>query len=218
MQEQNLSLSSVWPIVWPEDAIFDTPTWLYDNVFTNDEIEYIKNAVQKYSHTFERATVGDLKHPEDKGIKNDVRRSTATFLSYEDPELLWAFKRISQYIANVTSQKFRYNLSYIEPLQYTMYHGDNNNNDFYDWHLDDSDHMKSNNLIRKLSFSILLTEPDIEHVGGNFQLKLNKDDTNIIMKKGSILFFPSYVLHRVTPVTKGTRISLVGWINGPNWV
>ena len=118
---------------------------------------------------------------------------------------------------NVTSQKFRYNLSYIEPLQYTMYHG-TDQGDFYDWHLDDSDHMKSNNLIRKLSFSILLTEPDVEHVGGNFQIKVNKDNSNIIMKKGSIVFFPSYVLHRVTPVTEGTRISLVGWINGPNWV
>ncbi len=70
---------------------------------------------------------------------------------------------------------------------------------------------------RKLSMSIQLSDPD-DYEGGDFQFE---DGLNPLPKesreKGSILIFPSFYMHEVTPVTKGTRHCLVTWIEGPRW-
>jgi PKHD-type hydroxylase len=70
--------------------------------------------------------------------------------------------------------------------------------------------------IRKLSFSIMLTDPE-EYEGGELLLKSSSFPIKTSNKKGTIVLFPSYVLHEVTPVTKGTRKTLVGWVLGPNF-
>ena len=58
-----------------------------------------------------------------------------------------------------------------------------------------------------------------EFEGGDLELyKFGDKPDTMKMKKNSILFFPSFILHRVTPVTSGTRKALVGWVHGPNFV
>lgn len=56
-----------------------------------------------------------------------------------------------------------------------------------------------------------------EYEGGNldFEIKRKNNTGHLPMKQGSIAIFPSFVLHKVTPVTKGVRYSLVGWVYGP---
>jgi PKHD-type hydroxylase len=68
-------------------------------------------------------------------------------------------------------------------------------------------------VIRKLSLSIQLTDPK-EYEGG--ELILYEDDKGTEMKKeqGTLVLFPSYILHEVKPVTKGERNSLVAWVTG----
>ena len=124
---------------------------------------------------------------------------------------------------------------YAEPLQHTTYHAQQGERGgFYTWHQDAGDVPYENNgMIRKLSMSIQLTDPD-EYEGGNFQwiedvrskdTLTSKDYTrdmrdyyrqipNSAKQKGSLLLFPSFVHHQVTPVTSGTRTSLVGWFCG----
>ena len=75
----------------------------------------------------------------------------------------------------------------------------------YDWHTDIGDGIYSN---RKISASILLSD---NCSGGEIVLKQGADRT-IHMEVGDMLLFPSYVLHKVTPVTKGDRWALVTWI------
>ena len=65
---------------------------------------------------------------------------------------------------------------------------------------------------RKLTFSLILND-DFE--GGDFQLL---HDETLEAKKGKILVFPSFLPHRVTPVTNGTRYVLFGWFYGPNFI
>ncbi len=84
---------------------------------------------------------------------------------------------------------------------------------FYDWHMDAS--MPENGIQRKLSVSILLSDPS-EFEGGELQFK-NMEDRKILTKQGSIVVFPSFVEHRVTPVTKGVRYSAVAWASGPSF-
>ena len=70
---------------------------------------------------------------------------------------------------------------------------------------------------RKISIVVQLSDP-LEYEGG--ELQISDGGTNRVCEKtkGTIIIFPSYLLHRVTPVTKGTRRSLVLWVTGPPFV
>lgn len=86
----------------------------------------------------------------------------------------------------------------------------------YDWH-HDIDWHNPNNFDRKLSVVVQLSDPDT-YKGGDFEFSEsqspNKDELRM---QGSILVFPSYLVHRVTEITEGVRYSLVSWIKGPRW-
>ena len=95
-----------------------------------------------------------------------------------------------------------------ENLQLTNYN--DTEKGMYGWHLD----YNSKDSSRKLSMVVQLTDPS-EYEGGNLQIKVNNDPVNVRKQRGLIAIFPSYVLHQVTPVTQGTRQSLVAWVEGP---
>ena len=70
---------------------------------------------------------------------------------------------------------------------------------------------------RKLSFSLLVNDP-LEYEGGQLEIWRNNNEFTLMPKDfGTIAIFPSFLPHRVTPVTKGTRYSLVQWYSGPDW-
>lgn len=70
---------------------------------------------------------------------------------------------------------------------------------------------------RKLSFSLQLTDPS-EYEGGNLEILDAQGKVHAMsQEQGRLIFFDSRITHRVTPVTKGQRRSLVGWIVGPRW-
>jgi PKHD-type hydroxylase len=83
----------------------------------------------------------------------------------------------------------------------------------YDWHMDAGP--PENGIQRKLSISILLSDPS-EFEGGELQFK-NIEGKKILTKQGSIVVFPSFIEHKVTPVTKGVRYSAVTWASGPSF-
>lgn len=86
----------------------------------------------------------------------------------------------------------------------------------YDWH-HDVDWENEKNYDRKLSIVVQLSNPD-DYEGGNFEFSEVQSPHDLLWEKqGSILIFPSYLVHRVTPVTKGIRYSLVSWVRGPRW-
>ena len=72
-------------------------------------------------------------------------------------------------------------------------------------------------LVRKLSFSLQLSDPD-DYEGGNVQL-LDESNRSYIAprNRGTIILFDSRTQHRVLKVTKGVRRSIVGWVVGPRW-
>jgi PKHD-type hydroxylase len=83
----------------------------------------------------------------------------------------------------------------------------------YDWHMDAGPPKEG--IQRKLSISILLSDPS-EFEGGELQFK-GMEDRKILTKQGSIVVFPSFIEHKVTPVTKGVRYSAVTWASGPSF-
>ena len=88
-----------------------------------------------------------------------------------------------------------------------------NENDFYDMHVDHH-YQGVGQYPRKLSFTMQLSEPS-EYEGGDVMLITSQNPFAIPKERGTITFFPSYTLHEVKPITKGTRKALVGWIHGP---
>lgn len=90
-------------------------------------------------------------------------------------------------------------------------------NEFYEWHSDDDvlNTYKKYNNIRKLSISIPLNIGEFE--GGDMEVIIKNKRKKINFEPGNALVFPSFIEHRVLPVTKNTRYSLVAWISGPAW-
>jgi PKHD-type hydroxylase len=119
-----------------------------------------------------------------------------------------------QKLVKDANEYFCYELHSLENLQYTEY--DEEYSGHYDMHKDQFKASNFPNFHRKLSFSVQLTDPSL-YEGGD--LMLYSEKTPITTKKtlGTINFFPSYVLHQVTPITKGYRNCLVGWVSGPKF-
>ena len=90
----------------------------------------------------------------------------------------------------------------------------------YDWHIDFRGFDESwEKKVRKISVVIQLSDPS-DYEGGELQLKYSnysQQQKSDMLKKGSVITFPSFVEHRVTPVTKGKRLSLIGWAVGNAW-
>ena len=97
---------------------------------------------------------------------------------------------------------------YQDLLQYTKYYGDGGH---YDWHADLGPGISN----RKLSCVLQLSTPE-EYEGGELQMNPGGDIMSVPKGLGVLCFFPSFLLHRVTPLTSGTRKSLVTWLCGAN--
>tara|TARA_R110002073_G_scaffold332910_2_gene519659 strand:+ start:2113 stop:2700 length:588 start_codon:yes stop_codon:yes gene_type:complete len=120
----------------------------------------------------------------------------------------WLYDRISNYAIQQNNERYFYDIRGIfESLQLMEYQP----GDFFDWHLDFGSGHSS---IRKLSLTIQLSDPN-DYEGGELQFMRNKDIVNAPQKKGTIIIFPSFIMHRVAPITQGKRRSIVGWISGP---
>ena len=84
--------------------------------------------------------------------------------------------------------------------------------EYYDWHVDTGNSVCH----RKLSFTIQLSD-DKDYVGGDVEFIGSKVDTKAFRQKGVCIIYPSFLPHRVSKVTKGTRHAIVGWIHGPTF-
>ena len=142
---------------------------------------------------------------------SSVRSSQVSWLS-EDQEvlgLLWPYVEK----ANITA--FGVNVSSDAEIQYTEYHSHEGGH--YDWHIDVNWDNEEVDLDRKLSVTVQLSDPS-EYEGGDFEFsECPTPDPKHSKLKGTVLVFPSYLQHRVLPVTSGMRKSLVAWFSGPRW-
>jgi PKHD-type hydroxylase len=97
-----------------------------------------------------------------------------------------------------------------DSIQYTTYPA---NGGHYDWHMDIGPNELS---VRKVSLTIQMSDEE-EYVGGDLQFMRGKKEENTPRGKGCVVIFPSYILHRVTPIESGTRKSMVLWVGGEHY-
>lgn len=121
--------------------------------------------------------------------------------------------RIMDFVNQSNRSNFGFDIVAPFEIQFTEYHGETGGK--YDWH-QDVWLQSQRPFARKLSVVVQLSEPS-EYEGGQFEFfSLEKPDQQFA-QRGSILIFPSFMEHRVLPVTEGMRRSLVTWVEGPNW-
>jgi PKHD-type hydroxylase len=176
----------------------------WDNFLSESDINQLLNAPQWKEQ--QQGLVGDVIG----GTDYSKRRSRVAWLvPSEDNKDIW--RKITNAIADVNRTFFHFDLSGIdEPAQLTLYLGSEQSH--YEWHMDSSLQALH---VRKLSVSILLSNPS-DFEGGELQIQPTlKEATTVEQIKGRGWFFPSYTPHRVCPVTKGVRKSLVLWVSGP---
>jgi len=158
-------------------------------------------------------STGEQYEPQDATIfssseaKTDIRSSVVRWLPDQ-----WVRDLLFEYIKQANTNAFGVDVENQAEIQFTEYHGEQNGH--YDWH-HDINWNGSTNSDRKLSITVQLSDPS-EYEGGDFEF--DEVSTNADFKsKGTVLVFPSYLRHRVLPITSGTRKSLVAWFFGPRW-
>lgn len=187
-------------------SLTNTHEWCwFDAAFTPDQLASI--ITLGTSLPAQAANLADR-----KPATEDIRRCTVSWIAPETPDSEWLFRRLTDLVTTANSRFFDFAIDEIEPLQFTEY---NNINDHYTWHKDMLPHMPGR-LVRKLSFILMLSDPQ-DHDGGDVELWFDNEPVIVPPCAGKIIFFPSYCLHRVTPITRGQRRSLVGWVKGPSW-
>ena len=139
-----------------------------------------------------------------------TRNSKVAFI--DDNQVLLQFLKLAKNVNEVSEWNF--DIDAIEPLQY----GEYSKGEEYGWHVDQHNKPYNDDRVRKLSFSVFLND---NYTGGEFDLELHNPnvecryDTFTKLPLNTVLFFKSDYWHRVRPVTKGVRKSLVGWVLGP---
>lgn len=171
--------------------------------------KWCNNIIQKS----EKLKISEAKIQDGSGL-NNTRSSKVSWLKDTKSE-----KDILDVISEHNGKAgWDFELTSIEPMQYTIY----NENDHYSWHIDSHRKPYDDGNIRKLSFTICLNE---DYEGGEVELAtpnpnpekhvFHRFDNKFIT--GTIITFPSFVWHKVNPVTFGTRKVLVGWVLGPKF-
>ena len=190
-----------WPLV---SISKDNTSWVaLENIFTDQELDEIViqgNRVKKTSGTVS-GSISDYRVCDIAWLKSDEVES----------DFDWVYATLTDAIKKVNNEHFQFDLAHLTALQFTVYDGKNNSN--YQKHMDLGRSFPN----RKLSFSIQLSN-DNEYTGGDLRFHYIKTQPEIAPRtRGKIIFFPTWMVHDVTPVTQGIRYSLVGWVNGPNF-
>lgn len=179
-------------------------TWL--NGFSEEDIKKIIQIGEK--NYKQEASVGGQKENEDI---SRIRKSEVSWIDLNN-ETTWIYDQLAYIVRQLNGQFFDFDLyGFVEHFQYTVYRPDG---DHYTWHMDKGP--MAGAAPRKLSIVLQLSDP-LDYDGGELELFTQSEPIKMRKEKGLICAFPSWIVHRVTPVTRGTRRTLVVWVAGPKF-
>lgn len=194
----------LYPFVWWDDA------------FSDQELDSLVDLCEQ--EPIMPAYVGE----KDKNtVSDEIRRSDIAWVHSSNCKFSWFFERMNNLIMTINYRFYNFNLNGYDHFQYTKYSSEQNGT--YDWHMDSfmgETTPKTETEHRKLSLTLLLNSPETDFSGGDFLINTG-DQTRpqtVMIKKGRVLAFPSFIPHKVAPVTGGVRKSAVIWVVGPKWV
>ena len=179
----------------------------YKEGFSREELNKIYDGVARLP--LNDATVFGSDNPE---IIKKIRSSSVKWIPKND-EWMWLYEKLMDMAATANNEVWKFNLiSANELIQYTEYYDTQEGH--YDWHQDIGPGIGTQ---RKVSITVQLSEAD-EYEGGDLEMWSGGDNVAVAERGAGVVFiFPSYMMHRVTKVTKGTRRSFVLWVGGDHY-
>lgn len=180
--------------------------FVIENFLSDEECDFVCESIRSNYGTYD-AEIG-VKH----GMLDDSLRSTHVMLM-KDEEMIsvgldWFIERYKKTFDEY-NQKYYNEQIRSQIYQFTKY--DSKHYHHYTWHNDDNEMEEG---YRKVSSTIQLSDPN-SYQGGDFEIKGETlSDYGDWKKKGSMILFPSKLIHRVTTVTSGIRCSMVTWNEG----
>ena len=180
--------------------------YFFKEGFTKEELNKISQGVAKLP--FKKASTA--------GGKDKKVRSSSVKWVPQNNEWFWLYEKLSDYAVQANFALWNFDITQIpEQIQYTEYYASEQGH--YDWHADIGPGLLSK---RKISITVQLSEPD-EYEGGDMEVfkggSMNGPFDKAPRKAGCVFIFPSFLMHRVSPVTKGTRKSFVLWLGGSHY-
>ena len=197
---------------FPKDLNYSNATnyYYFEEGFNSEELRKIEQDVSKLPFS-EGTTFG--------GNNQQTRSSRIKWIPQED-RWHWLYNKLGNMAMEANDILWKFNLYDMpEQIQYTEYLASKDGR--YEWHQDIGPDLGS---IRKVSITVQLSEPD-DYEGGDLELWLGGDYEECKKegfiksprKAGCVFLFPSYMMHRVAPLTKGTRKSFVLWLGGDHY-
>tara|TARA_Y100001963_G_C6701848_1_gene409867 strand:+ start:134 stop:757 length:624 start_codon:yes stop_codon:yes gene_type:complete len=199
-----------WELYEPKMNDLWCPYWFWEATIPSFICDQIVDVFTKQGGEYQEGRISDTGEIVDGFRKSDIK------FSYES----WINCMLYGYVCSANAQNFGYKLSGTdkEGFQFTRY----GVGDYYSLHRDFSIARNAPSHTRKLSVTVQLSDPNT-YEGGDLLMEMcaydddpedRRKDHKITRGKGSIIVFDSRLPHEVTPVTKGTRYSLVKWVHG----
>jgi len=174
------------------------------SMFTPEQCQMIINAGRSEPRV--TASVGSNQGLEGGVVDTKTRTSHISWIPFS--KMTEMYKQIEKTMKQTNGNHFGFDgMQITEMAQYTEYP----EGGFYDWHTDNDVNCQNEPPVRKISMTCLLS-PENEFEGGD--LELTKEGQSVKLKQGQATFFASFIRHRVAPVTRGNRKSLVMWFGG----
>ena len=176
----------------------------WDGVFSAAELAAIEKHGDALAH--EKAELSG-------SAATDTIRVTRVAWFKRDAQTESIYRRMEEAVLALNSRFFHYDLSGLVDFQYAVYDGSESGH--FDWHKDyGRSYGAEQQEPRKLTVSLQLSE---DYDGCELQARSGNAIDTAPKTRGTLIAFPAYVLHRVTPITRGVRKSLVVWAAGPEF-
>jgi PKHD-type hydroxylase len=180
-------------------------SWIVETttpLFTPEQCQMVIDAGRKQRP--QKAQVG-MNKPKG-GVDTNKRITTISWIPFKEMQPM--YDQINEFIQKANRNHFGFgDIQITEQAQFTEYP----EGGFYDWHMDTDVTMQHEPPVRKISMTLLLS-PENQFEGGD--LELMAPGKRVKLKQGHAIIFASFLNHRVAPVTKGVRQSLVMWFGG----
>lgn len=188
--------------VFHEESILECLT--HEKLFNPNECAEL---IQMYGmdDTFmQDASVNGSMASDEARVVESVRKGRIQFLEAGE-ENIWLFEKLLALVTSANDQHYHFDINHFDAIQFSKYE----TGCYYNNHIDIGPGRMGN---RKLSLTLQLSEGD-SYEGGDLVMS-DLNEFHASREVGSVTIFPSFLEHRVTPITKGTRYSIVAWIGG----
>ena len=161
------------------------------------------------------ATIRGKSSEQSPKLDHSHRKSNISWIPFT--KAVPIYQVIRRWMEITNNNYFGFDAAYLPMFSERGQYAEYNKGDFYNWHMDSNIEMEAMPAVRKISMTLLLNDPE-DFEGGDLEIfsgeTLDSKKNKYKLKRGYAVFFASFLLHRVIPVIKGNRKSLVMWFGG----